>query len=60
MKKQIRVVKKGLDDGNILYWLSLTGKERMAQLEKMRKEINKRKYGTQQRFQRVYRVVKRA
>lgn len=59
MKKQIRIVKKGQDEGNLLYWLSLTGKERMAQLEKLREEINKRKYGAQQGFQRVYRIVKR-
>ena len=41
-------------------WLSLTVKERMAELEKMRQQINKRKYGTRQGFQRVYRIVKRA
>ena len=60
MKKQIRIVKKGQDDGNLLYWLSLTEKERMAELEKMRQQINKRKYGTRQGFQRVYRIAKRA
>lgn len=58
MEKQIRIVKKGQDDGNLLYWLSLTVKERMAELEKMRQHINKSKYGTRQGFQRVYRIVK--
>jgi hypothetical protein len=60
MKKRIKIVKKGQDEGNLLYWLSLTEKERMAELEKIRQQINKRKYGTRQGFQRVYRIAKRA
>lgn len=59
MDKRIRIVKKGEDDGNIMYWLSLTYNQRMAELEKMRQEINKERYGTQPGFQRVYRIVKR-
>lgn len=59
MKKQIRIVKKGQDEGNLLYWLSLSEKERMVELEKMRQQINERKYGPRQGFQRVYRIVKR-
>lgn len=60
MEKTIRIVKKGQDDGNILYWLSLSVKQRMAELEKMRQQINTRKYGTRQGFQRVYHIVKHA
>ena len=30
----------------------------MAELEKIRQEINVEKYGTRQGFQRVYRVIK--
>ena len=60
MKKRIKIVKKGHDDGNLLYWLSLSYKERMIELEKIRQYINKRKYGTRQGFQRIYRIVKRA
>lgn len=60
MKKEIRIVKKGQDERNLLYWLSLTGNERMEELEKMRQQVNKRKYGTRQGFQRVYRIAKRA
>jgi hypothetical protein len=60
MEKQIRIIKKGEDDGNLLYWLSLTFYQRMAELENMRQQINSRKYGTRQGFQRVYRVTKRA
>ena len=60
MEKIIRVVRKGADESNLNYWASLTEKERMAQLEEIRNNINQRFYGTRQRFQRVYRIVKRA
>lgn len=60
MEKQIRIVKKGEDERNLLYWLSLTTKERMAELEKIRQEINKIRYGARQGFQRVYRITQRA
>jgi len=59
MKKQIRIVKKGEDEGNLRYWLSLTTQERMAELEKIRQQINKRIYGTRQGFQRVYTITQR-
>mgnify|MGYP000435114907 CR=1 FL=1 len=58
MQKKIKIIKKGQDDGNLLYWLSLTPKERMIELEKTRQQINQKKYGTRQRFQRIYRIVK--
>ena len=51
--------KKDQDDSNLLYWLSLSEKERMAELEKIRQEINLKKYGIRQGFQRVYRIIKR-
>ncbi len=60
MKKRIKIVKKGQDNGNVLYWLSLTEKERMIELEKIRQQINTRRYGTRQGFQRVYRIAQRA
>jgi hypothetical protein len=60
MEKQIKIVKKGEDEGNLQYWLSLTFNQRMAELEKIRKQVNTRNYGTRQGFQRVYRIVKRA
>lgn len=59
MEKRVKIVKRGQDDGNLLYWISLTEKERMAELEQIREIINMQIYGTQQRFQRVYRIVKR-
>ncbi|MEZ4987532.1 MAG: hypothetical protein R2795_21215 [Saprospiraceae bacterium] len=60
MEKLIRMVKKGEDEGNLIYWLSLSFNQRMAELEKTRQQINKIKYGTRQGFQRVYRIAKRA
>lgn len=60
MEKVVRIVKKGQDNSNLLYWLSLSEKERMAELEKIRQEVNLKKHGTRQGLQRVYRVVKRA
>lgn len=59
MEKRIRIVKKGEDDSNIIYWLSLSYQERMQELEKIRQFINKRKYGTRQGFQTVYRITQR-
>ncbi len=60
MEKRIRIVKKGQDESNLNYWISLTPIERLIQLETIRNEINKHRYGTQQGFQRVYRIIKRA
>ena len=60
MRKIIKIVKKGDDEGNLLYWLSLSEKERMVELEEIRQQINRKKYGTRQGFQRVYRITKRA
>ena len=59
MEKVIRKVKKGEDEANLMYWLSLSGIERLMELKKIREEINLEKYGPRKRFQRVYRVVKR-
>lgn len=59
MEKRIRIVKKGQDEGNLLYWVSQTYSERMRELEKIREEVNKMKYGTSQGFQRVYCITQR-
>ncbi len=60
MEKVIRIVKKGEDDSNIRYWLTLSYKERLLNLETIRQEVITRFYGTGQKFQRVYRVVERS
>jgi hypothetical protein len=59
MEKQIRIVKKGQDDSNLLYWLSQTEKQRMTELEHIRQTINLKKYGIRPRFQRLYTVIKK-
>ncbi|MEQ8809425.1 MAG: hypothetical protein RIE59_10185 [Imperialibacter sp.] len=59
-KVPIRIVKKGQDDGNLSYWLSLSEVERMVALEKTRQEVNLRLYGAEQGFQRVLRVIERS
>ncbi len=59
MEKVLRIVKKGEDDSNIKYWLTLTHEERLRNLETIRQEVIARFYGTGQKFQRVYRVVER-
>lgn len=59
MEKIIKITKKGEDDGNLIYWLSLSKIERLIELENIRKEVNLRLYGDRQRFQRVYTITKR-
>lgn len=59
MQKVVKIVKKGQDNSNLLYWLSLSFVQRLQELEKIRQEVNQHVYGTQQRLQRVYRVVER-
>ena len=59
MEKVFKIVKKGEDDSNIKYWLTLTYEERLLNLEKIRQEVINRFYGTRQEFQRVYRVIER-
>lgn len=60
VEKKLRIIKKGQDDSNLLYWLSLSIQDRMIELEKIRQFVNAKKYGTRQGFQRVYRVTQRA
>jgi hypothetical protein len=60
MEKVFKIVKKGEDDSNIKYWLTLTYEERLLNLEKIRQEVINRFYGTRQEFQRVYRVIERS
>jgi hypothetical protein len=60
MEKVFKIVKKGEDDSNIKYWLTLTYEERLLNLEKIRQEVINRFYGTRQEFQRVYRIIERS
>ena len=42
MEKVIRIVRHGNDDSNLKYWRTLSGQQRIAELEKMRAEVHKR------------------
>ena len=57
--KIARVVKKGEEPDDVSYWLSRPATERLLAVEQIREEYNIWKYGTQQRFQRVCKVIKR-
>lgn len=58
-KSQIAVYKKGEEPSDVLYWMSRPAIERIMALEQIIQEYNIWKYGTEQRLQRVYNVVKR-
>ena len=60
MEKIILIAKKGEDEANFKYWISLSGIERLQELEKIRQEINQEKYDTQQGLQKVYQVIKKS
>jgi hypothetical protein len=60
MKKVVQIVKKGEDESNIDYWVSLSAEERLTELETIRQEYHRQQYGTQQEFQKVYRIIKRS
>ena len=55
----VRITKLGDDSSDIDYWISLDEIEGLKQLEELRQQYNTWKYGAEQRFQRVYRIVKR-
>ena len=54
--KKVHIRKQGSD---FVYWQTQPYQIRLAALEQIRQEYNQWKYGAEQRFQRVYKVVKR-
>jgi hypothetical protein len=50
IEKRGRIVKKGQDDSNIRYWAGRSYRERMIELEQIRREVNLRLYGTRPEF----------
>jgi hypothetical protein len=55
-------VKKGklkLQGNDFLYWQAQPYLIRLAVIEQLRNEYNQWRYGTEQGFQRVYRIIKR-
>ncbi|MGA3287256.1 MAG: hypothetical protein ABSD46_07510 [Bacteroidota bacterium] len=63
MERSIKPVahfyKKGEEPSDFAYWQSRPPEERLDALEEIRKEYNEWKYGSQQRLQRIYSIVKR-
>ena len=56
------VIKKvNINDNNndFQFWQAQTFEYRLETLENIREEYNRWKYGSQQRFQRVYSIIKR-
>ena len=60
--KPIRIIKKSKDDENLVYFLSLTHKERLEHLEELRTKYVKWQNSddSKSRLQRVYSIAKRA
>lgn len=58
MIKSIRIVKKNEKSDDFIFWQSQSYEKRLEALESIREEFNNWKYGNQQGFQRVYRVIK--
>ena len=59
IEKAVTKTKIGEEQSDFAYWQTKTYAERLAALEEIRREYNNWKYtDAEQRFQRVYRVVK--
>jgi hypothetical protein len=56
----VRKVRKDQKKNDFLFWQTQTPQARLEVLESIREEFNNWKYGNQQRFQRVYKIIKRA
>lgn len=57
--KVVRKIKLKEGNSDFNYWQSKSYQERLITLEDIRQEFNSWKYGNEQRFQRVYTIVKR-
>lgn len=59
IEKTVKKSKLGEEQSDFAYWQTKSYAERLAALEEIRNEYNSWKYtDAEQRFQRVYRVVK--
>jgi hypothetical protein len=59
ISKTIRIVKKNEQKSDYAFWKTQSYEARLKALEQIREEYNSWKYGPEQRFQRVYKVIKR-
>ncbi|MCX7735996.1 MAG: hypothetical protein N2319_04725 [Candidatus Kapabacteria bacterium] len=58
-KTIVKKIKLKDKESDLNYWLSQPPEKRLEALEEIRQEYNKWKYGSEQGFQRVYKVLKR-
>lgn len=59
MEKVVRIQKLHQGESDFAFWQKQPPEKRLEALEEIRKEYNDWKYGTDIRFQRVYRIIKR-
>jgi hypothetical protein len=59
IQKTFKKVRIDEQKSDFVYWQTQSYEARLAALEKIRQEYHTWKYGTEQGFQRVYRIVKR-
>lgn len=57
-KSAINIVNQKSTQSDFQYWQSKSYSERLIALEEIRNEYNCWKYGSEQRLQRVYRIIK--
>ena len=58
-KTAINIIRLKDKKNDYVYWTKQSHEFRLLTLEQIRQEYNTWKYGTEQRFQRVYRIIKR-
>ena len=58
MEKVVKKIKMKDEKSDFLYWQSQPYEKRIEALETIRKEYISWKYDNQQRFQKVYRIIK--
>lgn len=56
LEKVVRIINKRQEKNDFAYWQNQPVEKRLAALEEIRREYHR---GTQQRFQRVYKIIKR-
>jgi len=60
MEKVINIIDLKSQESDFKYWQTQSYEKRLEMLEQLRKQYTIWKYGTEQGFQRVYRVIERS
>ncbi len=60
MEKVINIIDLKSQESDFKFWQTQSYEKRLEMLEQLRKQYTIWKYGTEQGFQRVYRVVERS